>query len=38
MNTALLSAIGADPDVKLFDAFGLRDDIVDNPRASAYRM
>jgi outer membrane lipase/esterase len=33
MNTALLSAIGADPDVKLFDAFGLLDDVVDNPRA-----
>jgi len=28
MNTALLGAIGGDPDVKLFDAFGLLDDVV----------
>lgn len=33
MNTALLSAIGGDPDVKLFDAFGLLDNVVDNPSA-----
>lgn len=33
MNTALLSTIGSDADVKLFDAFGLLDDVVDNPTA-----
>jgi phospholipase/lecithinase/hemolysin len=33
MNTALWSAIGSDPDVKLFDAFGLLDNVVDNPSA-----
>jgi len=33
MNTALSSAIGGDPDVKVFGAFGLLDDVVDNPSA-----
>jgi outer membrane lipase/esterase len=33
MNGALLNAIGGDPDVKLFDAFGLLDDVVANPSA-----
>jgi outer membrane lipase/esterase len=33
MNTALLSAIDSDPDVKLFDAFGLLGDVVTNPSA-----
>ena len=33
MNTALWSAIGSDPDVKLFDAFGLLDNVVVNPSA-----
>jgi outer membrane lipase/esterase len=33
MNTVLLSTIGSDTDVKLFDAFGLLDDVVANPTA-----
>jgi hypothetical protein len=33
MNTALLSTIGSDTEVKLFDAFGLLDDVVANPTA-----
>jgi outer membrane lipase/esterase len=33
MNTALLAGIGADPDVKLFDIFGLVDEVVANKGA-----
>jgi len=28
MNTALLGAVGGDPDVRFLDAFGLLDDVV----------
>jgi len=31
MNTALLGAVGGDPDVRFLDAFGLLDDVVANP-------
>jgi outer membrane lipase/esterase len=33
MNLALPTAIGEDPDVKLFDAFGLLNDVIDDPSA-----
>lgn len=33
MNLALPTAIGKDPDVKLFDAFGLLNDVIDDPSA-----
>ena len=33
MNGALLGAIGGDPDVELFDLFGLQDSIANNPGA-----
>jgi len=31
MNLALSSAIGTDPSIKLFDAFGLLDEVVADP-------
>jgi phospholipase/lecithinase/hemolysin len=36
MNLALPTAIGGDPNVKLFDAFGLLNDVIDDP--SAYEL
>jgi outer membrane lipase/esterase len=33
MNLGLPNVIGADPDVKLFDAFGLLNDVIDDPSA-----
>jgi outer membrane lipase/esterase len=31
MNLALTTAIGEDPDMKVFDAFGLLNDVIDDP-------
>ena len=33
MNQALTTAIGMDPDIKLFDIFGLMNDAIANPGA-----
>jgi len=38
MNQALLGAIGMDPDIKLFDDFGLLNDVIADPGALACRM
>jgi outer membrane lipase/esterase len=38
MNDALAAAIGGDPDIKLFDIFGLMDDLIGDPAPLICRM